>query len=79
MLALTDIVLNHTANETSWLREHPECSFNAENSPHLRPAMLLDQELYLLSRQAMLGKMVSAGIPPSITKEEHLEVREPEC
>ncbi|XP_022695874.1 glycogen debranching enzyme-like isoform X2 [Varroa jacobsoni] len=73
LLSLTDIVLNHTANETPWLREHPECSFNAENSPHLRPAMLLDQELYLLSRQAMLGKMTAAGIPLRITEEQHLE------
>ncbi|OQR68221.1 glycogen debranching enzyme-like [Tropilaelaps mercedesae] len=73
MLSLTDIVLNHTANETFWLREHPECSFNARNSPHLRPAMLLDQELFLLSMRAMRGEMVDAGIPPSITKEEHLE------
>lgn len=37
--------------------------------------MLLDQELYLLSRQAMLGKMTAAGIPLRITEEEHLEVR----
>lgn len=24
LLSLTDVVLNHTANDTDWLREHPE-------------------------------------------------------
>lgn len=74
MLSLTDIVLNHTANETPWLREHPECSYNAHNSPHLRPAMLLDQAVYLLSMQAMRGQMAAVGIPAKITSEENLEV-----
>ncbi|XP_028967982.1 glycogen debranching enzyme [Galendromus occidentalis] len=73
LLSLTDIVLNHTANETPWLREHPECSFNALNSPHLRTAMLLDQEIYLLSMRAMRGETLSIGLPPQITDEAHVQ------
>ncbi|XP_028968045.1 glycogen debranching enzyme-like [Galendromus occidentalis] len=76
LLSLTDIVLNHTSNETPWLREHPECSFNALNSPHLRPAMLLDQEIYLLSMRAMRGETQSVGIPTHITQEWHVQAVE---
>lgn len=39
LLSLTDVVLNHTANDSPWLVEHPEAGtyrylFNAEIHPH---------------------------------------------
>jgi glycogen debranching enzyme len=45
MLAMTDVVWNHTANNSKWLEEHPEVGYNVETAPHLRPALELDSAL----------------------------------
>lgn len=49
MLSLTDIVFNHTANNSPWLLEHPDAGYNAETAPHLMAAIELDQELLQFS------------------------------
>ncbi len=36
VLSLCDIVLNHSAKETVWMRDHPEATYNCNNCPHLR-------------------------------------------
>ncbi|KAK8757967.1 hypothetical protein V5799_004401 [Amblyomma americanum] len=73
ILSLTDVVLNHTANETPWIREHPECTYNLANTPHLKPAFLLDVAIHNLTLEIAAGKWESEGIPPAITLEEHLD------
>lgn len=55
VLSLTDIVLNHTADDSEWIRKHPECAYNMVNSPHLRPAFLLDSAFIWLAKDMALG------------------------
>lgn len=45
LLSLTDVVLNHTANNSSWLVEHPESGYNQVTAPHLRAAIALEEAL----------------------------------
>ncbi|XP_019697923.1 glycogen debranching enzyme [Harpegnathos saltator] len=72
MLSICDIVLNHTANESPFLVSHPECTYNCVNSPHLRPAYILDAALFELSIQVASGDWEFKGIPAVIETEDHL-------
>lgn len=45
MLGLTDVVFNHTANNSKWLEEHPEAGYNMETAPWLQSALELDDAL----------------------------------
>ncbi|KAL9107093.1 MAG: hypothetical protein Q9227_007959 [Pyrenula ochraceoflavens] len=45
MLGLTDVVFNHTANNSKWLEEHPEAGYNVETAPWLQSALELDDAL----------------------------------
>ncbi|XP_037086526.1 glycogen debranching enzyme-like isoform X1 [Pollicipes pollicipes] len=74
MLSVCDIVLNHSANESPWLREHPECGYNLVNSGHLRPAYLLDRLVDCLARDMLQGKWKERGLPEDVTEEGHLAV-----
>lgn len=57
ILSITDIVLNHTSNDSVWIREHPECAYNLSNSPHLRPAFLLDSAFIWLVKDILNGSL----------------------
>jgi glycogen debranching enzyme len=62
MLAMTDVVWNHTANNSKWLEEHPEAGYNVETAPWLCPALVLDTGLLKFSRE-----LKSFGLPTTIT------------
>jgi glycogen debranching enzyme len=57
LLLLSDVVWNHTANNSTWLASHPEVGYNLENSPHLKCAFELDEALMKMSEQFVEGKL----------------------
>lgn len=63
--SLTDVVLNHTANNSPWLLEHPEAGYSVHNTPHLAPALELDDALVQLS-----GELKSRGVPTTVNSDD---------
>lgn len=61
LLSLTDIVLNHTANNTDWLQEHPDAGYNLTTAPWLESAYLLDTKLLELGY-----KLEKLGLPTEV-------------
>ncbi len=47
--SIVDIVLNHAADNSEWLGEHPECGYNLVNTPWLNCAYELDKVLVQFS------------------------------
>ena len=75
VMSLTDLVFNHTANESAWIQEHPECVYNVINSPHLKPAYLLDRILWHFTLEVAEGDFENRGIPAEVRNEDHINVR----
>ncbi|OII76834.1 glycogen debranching protein [Cryptosporidium andersoni] len=67
ILSTCDIVLNHTADNSPWLIDHPECGYNLENSPHLTAAVDLDNRLQEFSKNILEGMYMNKyGISENI-------------
>ncbi|OQO08800.1 hypothetical protein B0A48_05690 [Cryoendolithus antarcticus] len=64
LLSMTDVVWNHTANNSKWLEYHPESGYNIETAPHLRPAYELDTQFLKFS-----STLASKGLPTHLTGE----------
>nr|GAT49271.1 glycoside hydrolase family 13 protein [Mycena chlorophos] len=62
LLSLTDVVLNHTADDSPWLVDHPEAGFSPANTPHLTPAHELDSALIELS-----SNLASKNLPTVVS------------
>ncbi|KAG7524665.1 glycogen debranching enzyme-like isoform X2 [Solea senegalensis] len=72
MICITDVIYNNTAVDSEWIHLHPECGYNLVNSPHLKPAWLLDRALWHLSCEVADGKYTEAGVPALIQDEHHV-------
>lgn len=73
MLSIIDVVWNHCANNCEWILKHPNAAYNLKNSPHLRPAFLVDRTLWYLNKDIMKGKLINNGILKSITTEQEMD------
>lgn len=67
LLSLIDVVLNHTANNSPWLVDHPEAGFSPQNSPHLTPALELDDCIMAFSEH-----VAAKGLPTTVNSEADL-------
>ncbi|CCF56330.1 hypothetical protein KAFR_0B00300 [Kazachstania africana CBS 2517] len=67
ILSLTDIVFNHTANNSEWLLDHPDSGYNQSTAPHLTPAIELDESLLEFSHN-----LKSYGYPTHLNSEDDL-------
>jgi glycogen debranching enzyme len=68
LLALTDVVWNHTANNSLWLQHHPEAGYNVQDAPHLEPALVLDTALLEYGDQ-----LKTLGYPTNLTSTSDLD------
>ncbi|PAV72197.1 hypothetical protein WR25_00028 isoform A [Diploscapter pachys] len=66
MLTVQDVVWNHAAKNAPWLLEHPECAYNCFNSPHLRPAYVVDRVYHYFGKEVAAGKWEHRGISPVV-------------
>lgn len=72
-MSICDIVLNHTANESKWIYNHPEGSYSCFTCPHLRPAFLLDAMFAQVSVDVSKNLLEMSGVPENIELEDHLQ------
>lgn len=68
LLSMTDVVWNHTADNSEWIREYPDAGYNAETAPHLRSAIELDRALLEFS-----DRLEELGLPTEINSEHDLD------
>lgn len=68
LLAMTDVVFNHTANNSAWIRECPDAGYNAETAPHLQSAIELDRALFEFN-----DKLEELNLPTNLKSEADLD------
>ncbi|VEN50334.1 unnamed protein product, partial [Callosobruchus maculatus] len=72
MTSICDVVLNHMANESQFLHDNPDVTYNCSNCPYMRPAYLLDVALHCFSMDVKKGLYEDRGIPKEVNHEDHL-------
>lgn len=71
--SICDIVLNHTANESEWLQDHPDSTYSCFTMPHLRPAFMLDAVLAKVSIDTASGELETVGVPAIVETDDHIQ------
>jgi glycogen debranching enzyme len=69
LMSLTDVVLNHTADNSVWLEEHPEAGYSPFNTPHLTPALEIDDAMIEFS-----GSLEANDLPTTVKSEADLDM-----
>ena len=67
LLGMTDVVWNHTANNSPWLEEHPDAGYNIKTAPWLESALELDDALLQFGKD-----LEKYGLPPTLKNESDL-------
>ncbi|KAF2405429.1 hypothetical protein EJ06DRAFT_525945 [Trichodelitschia bisporula] len=67
ILSLTDVVWNHTANNSKWLEAHPEAGYSVQTAPWLECALALDDALLEFG-----SNMGSLGYPTDLKNTDEL-------
>ena len=68
LLSMTDVVWNHTANNSKWLEHHPDAGYNLKTAPHLRAPYEMDTNLLEYS-----ASLASRGLPTHLANEGDLQ------
>ena len=68
LLGMTDVVWNHTANNSDWLEDHPDVGYNIKTAPWLESALELDDALLQFGKD-----LEKYGLPTKLTDESDLE------
>ena len=66
LLSIVDIVLNHTANDSKWIVDHPEATYNTDDCPHLWSAWVFDQAIQDFSLKYAEKKIQECPAAPYI-------------
>ena len=69
-----DILLNHTSFDSEWLLSSPDSYYNIDNTPHLAPALVLDQAIMKFSNQLAMKSIQKYPKGNVIENEEDLSL-----
>ena len=69
IVSFVDIVLNHTANNSAWIVDHPDATYNTDDCPHLWSAWVLDKAMQDFSHDFSNKKIPECPSAPYISTE----------
>ena len=72
LIGIVDIVLNHVANNSHWIEDHPEACFSTDLIPRLWPAWLVDETFQKISDEFARGNVPWCKSAPYIKNETDL-------
>ncbi|CAD6192035.1 unnamed protein product [Caenorhabditis auriculariae] len=72
IITVQDVVWNHAAKNSKWLLENPNSSYNCYNSPHLRPAYVVDRCYHQFGKEVGEGVWTDRGVPPVVDNIHHI-------
>jgi len=75
ILSICDIVLNQTADNSPWLKTHPESTFNETNYPKLKSALILDDCISKFSTDFYKKKLIDevTNFAPNVSDEAQVQ------